>query len=51
MGYERDDNTRWGNWPNSNMVQAVKSMGASHNVREPYISFLRPLFLTSLLAD
>lgn len=39
MGYERDENTRWGNWPNTNMVQAVKSMGARHNGREPYISF------------
>ncbi|XP_068559911.1 ES1 protein, mitochondrial [Cebidichthys violaceus] len=36
MGYERDENTRWGNWPHTNMVQAVKSMGARHNVREPY---------------
>lgn len=41
MGYERDDSTRWGNWPNTSMVQAVKSMGARHNVREPYISFQR----------
>lgn len=39
MGYERDDSTRWGNWPHTNMVQAVKSMGARHNGREPYISF------------
>ncbi|XP_034728223.1 U5 small nuclear ribonucleoprotein 200 kDa helicase-like [Etheostoma cragini] len=39
MGYEKDDNTRWGNWPNTSMVQAVKSMGARHHVREPYISF------------
>lgn len=44
MGYERDDNTRWGNWPNTNMVQPVKGMGARHNVREPYISFPRFLF-------
>lgn len=39
MGYERDDNTRWGNWPHTSMVQAVKNMGARHNGREPYISF------------
>ncbi|MEQ2186798.1 es1 protein, mitochondrial, partial [Goodea atripinnis] len=39
MGYEKDENTRWGNWPQTNMVQAVKSMGARHIVREPYISF------------
>lgn len=39
MGYEHDDNTRWGNWPHTNMVQAVKAMGANHNAREPYISF------------
>ncbi|KAL4623090.1 ES1 protein, mitochondrial-like [Arapaima gigas] len=39
MGYERDESSRWGHWPNTNMVQAVKSMGARHNVREPYISF------------
>uniref|UniRef100_A0A3P9NTI3 Glutamine amidotransferase class 1 domain containing 3, like n=1 Tax=Poecilia reticulata TaxID=8081 RepID=A0A3P9NTI3_POERE len=39
MGYERDENTRWGNWPQTNMVQAVKGMGARHVVREPYISF------------
>ncbi|KAK1893311.1 ES1 protein mitochondrial [Dissostichus eleginoides] len=32
MGYEKDENTRWGNWPHTNMVQAVKSMGARHNV-------------------
>lgn len=38
MGYERDDNTRWGNWPHTSMVQAVKNMGARHNGREPYIS-------------
>lgn len=44
MGYERDDNTRWGNWPNTSMVQAVKSMGARHSGHEPYISFLRSLF-------
>ncbi|XP_061842186.1 ES1 protein, mitochondrial [Nerophis lumbriciformis] len=37
MGYEREDNTnRWGKWPHTNMVQAVKNMGARHNVREPY---------------
>ncbi|KAI1900856.1 hypothetical protein AGOR_G00054160 [Albula goreensis] len=35
MGYERDENSRWGRWPNTNMVQAVKSMGARHNV--PYV--------------
>ncbi|CAK6950259.1 ES1 protein%2C mitochondrial [Scomber scombrus] len=35
MGYERDENTRWGNWPHTNMVQAIKSMGARHNV--PYV--------------
>ncbi|XP_005729522.1 ES1 protein, mitochondrial [Pundamilia nyererei] len=40
MGYERDDNTRWGNWPNTNMVQAVKGMGARHNVREPYEAYV-----------
>ncbi|KAI7798377.1 ES1 protein [Triplophysa rosa] len=28
MGYERDESSRWGRWPNTNMVQAVKSMGA-----------------------
>ncbi|KAM4746486.1 ES1 protein, mitochondrial [Anableps anableps] len=39
MGYERDESTRWGNWPQTNLVQAVKSMGARHVVREPYISF------------
>ncbi|XP_036434710.1 ES1 protein, mitochondrial [Colossoma macropomum] len=36
MGYERDESSRWGRWPNTNMVQAVKSMGARHNIREPY---------------
>lgn len=40
MGYERDDNTRWGHWPNTNMVQAVKGMGARHNVREPYEAYV-----------
>ncbi|XP_028434618.1 ES1 protein, mitochondrial [Perca flavescens] len=40
MGYEKDENTRWGNWPNTNMVQAVKSMGARHNVREPYEAYV-----------
>lgn len=45
MGYERDDSTRWGNWPNTSMVQAVKSMGARHSGHEPFISFLRSLFL------
>lgn len=39
MGYERDESSRWGRWPNTSMVQAVKSMGARHNTREPYISF------------
>ncbi|TNN86418.1 ES1 protein, mitochondrial [Liparis tanakae] len=39
MGNEKDENTRWGNWPHTNMPQAVKSMGARHNVREAYISF------------
>ncbi|KAG5281475.1 hypothetical protein AALO_G00072650 [Alosa alosa] len=52
MGYERDESSRWGNWPNTNMVQAVKSMGARHNVREPYISFSGavtcPVFLNRL---
>lgn len=38
MGYERDDNTRWGNWPHTSLVQAVKNMGARHNGHEPYIS-------------
>lgn len=36
MGYERDEGSRWGNWPNTSMVQVLKSMGARHNVREPY---------------
>ncbi|XP_054628894.1 ES1 protein, mitochondrial [Dunckerocampus dactyliophorus] len=36
MGYEREDTSRWGKWPHTNMVQVVKSMGARHNVREPY---------------
>ncbi|XP_077416386.1 ES1 protein, mitochondrial [Vanacampus margaritifer] len=36
MGYERDDKSLWGKWPHTNMVQAVKSMGARHSVREPY---------------
>ncbi|XP_035494863.1 ES1 protein, mitochondrial [Scophthalmus maximus] len=36
MGYERDENTRWGNWPHTNMVQAVKSMGARHSGCEPF---------------
>ncbi|XP_061585911.1 ES1 protein, mitochondrial [Cololabis saira] len=40
MGYEHDDNTRWGNWPHTNMVQAVKGMGAQHNVREPYEAYV-----------
>uniref|UniRef100_A0A3B5MBY0 Glutamine amidotransferase class 1 domain containing 3, like n=1 Tax=Xiphophorus couchianus TaxID=32473 RepID=A0A3B5MBY0_9TELE len=35
MGYERDESTRWGNWPQTNMVQAVKGMGARHVV--PYV--------------
>ncbi|KAF6729285.1 ES1 protein, mitochondrial [Oryzias melastigma] len=40
MGYERDENTRWGNWPNTNMVQTVKAMGARHHVREPYEAYV-----------
>lgn len=48
MGYERDENTRWGNWPHTNMVQAIKSMGARHTVREPYISFQRSLVATDV---
>ncbi|XP_037113645.1 ES1 protein, mitochondrial [Syngnathus acus] len=36
MGYEHDDKSLWGKWPHTNMVQAVKSMGARHTVREPY---------------
>ncbi|KAM9393085.1 ES1 protein, mitochondrial [Pholidichthys leucotaenia] len=36
MGHERDDNPRWGNWPHTNMVQAVKGMGGCHHIREPY---------------
>ncbi|XP_038141597.1 ES1 protein, mitochondrial [Cyprinodon tularosa] len=36
MGHERDEKTNWGNWPQTNMVEAVKSMGARHVVREPY---------------
>uniref|UniRef100_A0A3B4VFH3 Glutamine amidotransferase class 1 domain containing 3, like n=1 Tax=Seriola dumerili TaxID=41447 RepID=A0A3B4VFH3_SERDU len=40
MGYERDDNTRWGNWPHTTIVQAIKSMGARHNVREPYEAYV-----------
>ena len=39
MGYEKDESSRWGNWPHTSMVQAVKGMGARHTVREPYISF------------
>ncbi|KAJ8285858.1 hypothetical protein GJAV_G00031790 [Gymnothorax javanicus] len=31
MGYERDESSRWGRWPHTNMVQAIKSMGARHN--------------------
>uniref|UniRef100_A0A8C6V0F4 Es1 protein n=1 Tax=Neogobius melanostomus TaxID=47308 RepID=A0A8C6V0F4_9GOBI len=31
MGYETDESSRWGHWPNTSMVQAVKSMGARHN--------------------
>ncbi|XP_005804407.1 ES1 protein, mitochondrial-like [Xiphophorus maculatus] len=40
MGYERDESTRWGNWPQTNMVQAVKGMGARHVVREPYEAYV-----------
>lgn len=40
MGYDREESSRWGHWPNTNMVQAVKSMGARHNVREPYEAFV-----------
>ncbi|XP_056320440.1 ES1 protein, mitochondrial [Danio aesculapii] len=40
MGYERDESSRWGRWPNTNMVQAVKSMGARHNTREPYEAYV-----------
>ncbi|XP_028649246.1 ES1 protein, mitochondrial [Erpetoichthys calabaricus] len=36
MGHERDESSRWGRWPYTNMVQAVKNMGARHNNREPY---------------
>uniref|UniRef100_A0A8C5NGK8 ES1 protein, mitochondrial-like n=1 Tax=Gouania willdenowi TaxID=441366 RepID=A0A8C5NGK8_GOUWI len=28
MGHEMDDSSRWGNWPHSSLVQAVKGMGA-----------------------
>ncbi|XP_016375907.1 ES1 protein, mitochondrial-like [Sinocyclocheilus rhinocerous] len=40
MGYERDESSRWGRWPNTTMVQAVKSMGARHNTREPYEAYV-----------
>lgn len=40
MGYERDESSRWGHWPNTNMVQAVKSLGARHHVREPYEAYV-----------
>ncbi|XP_041089379.1 ES1 protein, mitochondrial [Polyodon spathula] len=36
MGQERDESSRWGRWPYTSMVQAVKSMGARHSTREPY---------------
>ncbi|XP_066570313.1 ES1 protein, mitochondrial [Amia ocellicauda] len=36
MGHERDESSRWGRWPQTSMVQAVKSMGARHSPREPY---------------
>lgn len=36
MGQERDESSRWGRWPYTSMVQAVKSMGARHSIREPY---------------
>ncbi|MGH0183839.1 UNVERIFIED_CONTAM: hypothetical protein FKN15_013092 [Acipenser sinensis] len=42
MGQERDESSRWGRWPYTSMVQAVKSMGARHSIREPYISFTQP---------
>ncbi|CAL8248613.1 unnamed protein product [Merluccius merluccius] len=38
MGYERDEASRWGNWPHTNMVQAVKNMGARHTLHhEAYV--------------
>ncbi|KAG7489905.1 hypothetical protein JOB18_023144 [Solea senegalensis] len=40
MGHERDENSRWGNWPYTNMVQAVKNMGARHHVHEPFEAFV-----------
>ncbi|XP_063050327.1 ES1 protein, mitochondrial [Engraulis encrasicolus] len=39
MGYERDESSRWGMWPNTQLVQAVKSMGARHNTREAYEAY------------
>uniref|UniRef100_A0A8C1N622 ES1 protein n=2 Tax=Cyprinus carpio TaxID=7962 RepID=A0A8C1N622_CYPCA len=38
MGYERDESSRWGRWPNTNMVQAVKSMGAYVDEKNKVIS-------------
>ncbi|XP_057687866.1 ES1 protein, mitochondrial [Corythoichthys intestinalis] len=43
LGYERDDKSLWGKWPHTNLVQVVKSMGARHFVREPYISFQKAM--------
>ncbi|XP_030225344.1 ES1 protein, mitochondrial [Gadus morhua] len=40
MGYEKDESSRWGNWPHTSMVQAVKGMGARHTVREPYEAYV-----------
>uniref|UniRef100_A0A672LG06 Es1 protein n=1 Tax=Sinocyclocheilus grahami TaxID=75366 RepID=A0A672LG06_SINGR len=38
MGYERDESSRWGRWPNTTMVQAVKSMGAYVDEKNKVIS-------------
>uniref|UniRef100_A0A8B9KNK2 Es1 protein n=1 Tax=Astyanax mexicanus TaxID=7994 RepID=A0A8B9KNK2_ASTMX len=38
MGYERDESSCWGRWPNTNMVQAVKSMGAYVDEKNKVIS-------------
>uniref|UniRef100_A0AAV2MT43 Uncharacterized protein n=1 Tax=Knipowitschia caucasica TaxID=637954 RepID=A0AAV2MT43_KNICA len=47
MGYDKDEENRWGHWPNTNMVQTVKNMGAHHNASHsyPFMSPDVPLFL------